>query len=629
MAIYRRSLFGSLVLVAGLVLLTACDQRQQEAPAEDRAGQPNIVLIIIDDMGYNDLGANGNASIVTPNLDKLATEGVRFTRHYTDSTCTATRIGAITGSYPARHGFRPDNLGISPEVITLPEVLREAGYSTHHIGKWHMGFASRLAWPNAQGFDTFFGFLNQFLMRNPVQNGTWAFNRPTFHNPWLQENEQLPRPYKGHLSAILADRAVEFIEQRAPGDKPWFLNFWTYAPHTPIEPMAEFAAKYPDTPAGHYRAVVEQVDYSVGRIMAKLEEKGLTDSTLVIVVSDNGGTNKQIDNNAPYFGTKASFYEGGVRTPMIMRWPGRIPEGQVHAGVVSNFDYFPTLAMAAGAALPPGLAGTDLVELIHNPQQARPALYWESGNSQYHSWSTLSADGHWRMTQHISGAPELYDLNARPAGDQDVAPEHAHIMAQLHSDFLAWRQRQRPVDLIYERRGERGIAQVSGESFERTPGFAGHTFAIDLTPDENQTEDEQIIALQPGQWQLSQVGDTLVVTMQGLQLEAPVPQRGRCSTVVVASHFGDIVLYRKSKRAVIEVFINSERVAQLESSEFGLPPDDFLDPTFIGADAVGKREYQGQLGKPLMFNERLVSPGPASAKIASGVDTIQAGLCTP
>ncbi len=190
----RPALLGLLVTAA---LLTACAPEQNDASRPAGLKKPNIILILLDDLGFNDLGANGNGAIKTPYLDQLASEGVRFTRHYTDSTCTATRIGAITGTPPARHGFRPDNLGISPELITLPEVLRDAGYSTHHIGKWHMGFASRLAWPNAQGFDTFFGFLNQFLMRNPIQNGTWAFNRPTYHNPWLQENEQVPPPRQG------------------------------------------------------------------------------------------------------------------------------------------------------------------------------------------------------------------------------------------------------------------------------------------------------------------------------------------------------------------------------------------------------------------------------------------------
>ncbi len=231
------------------------------------------------------------------------------------------------------------------------------------------------------------------------------------------------------------------------------------------------------------------------------------------------------------------------------------------------------------------------------------------------------------MTQDIIGPPKFYDLHARPAGDQDVATRHPGIMAQLHADFLNWRQQQRRVDLVYEPLDERGRGQVKGESFERAPGFAGHTFAIGLTPDEQQTGDEQVIALQPEQWQLRQIGDTLYLTVQGLQLEAPAPPRGRCSAVIVASHFGDLVLYRKSKRAVIEVFINAERVAQLESSNFGLPPDDFLEPTYLGADASGKRIYQGQLGKPLMLNERLVTPGTESTKIGNGVDTIQAGLC--
>ena len=182
------------VMATGL-LVGACGSDRDAVGATTVSAKPNIVLILLDDMGFNDLGANGNTAVTTPNLDKLASEGVRFTRHYTDSTCTASRIGIMTGMSPAKQGFRPDNLGLSPELSTLSEMLQEAGYSTHHIGKWHIGFASKLAWPKAQGFDSFFGFLNQFLLKDPHQAGAWTMAKPTYHNPWLQQDDQAPTQY--------------------------------------------------------------------------------------------------------------------------------------------------------------------------------------------------------------------------------------------------------------------------------------------------------------------------------------------------------------------------------------------------------------------------------------------------
>ena len=161
---------------------------------------PNILFILIDDMGYNDLGANGNPGVSAPHLDALAAEEVRFTRNYVDSTCSSTRAGILTGTTPAARGFRPRGLGISPVIVTLPEALRAAGYSTHHIGKWHVGYASKLSWPTAQGFDHFFGFLNQFLLRGPHVEGQFKLARPTYRNPWLQEQAQWPVRHKGHLA---------------------------------------------------------------------------------------------------------------------------------------------------------------------------------------------------------------------------------------------------------------------------------------------------------------------------------------------------------------------------------------------------------------------------------------------
>lgn len=614
------------ILAAGL-LLVACGSDRNAVGTATASAKPNIVLILLDDMGYNDLGANGNPAVTTPNLDKLASEGVRFTRHYTDSTCTATRIGIMTGMSPAKQGFRPDNLGLSPELLTLPEMLQEAGYSTHHIGKWHIGFASQLAWPRAQGFDSFFGFLNQFLLKDPHQAGAWTLAKPTYHNPWLQQDNQAPAQYLGHLSEALTQRAVDFINSRSPNDQPWFLNFWTYAPHNPIQPMAEFAERYPDDPAGRYRALIEQLDATVGRVMDALDARGLVDNTLVLVASDNGGTNSAIDNNAPFFGTKARFYEGGVRTPMIMRWPGKLPAGQVHPAIVSYLDYFPTLAKAAGGKPGTQLSGDDLVGLVQHPERRRPALYWETGNSKQRSWSVLSSDGRWRLTQDFVGAPQLFDLVKQPAGDQDLAADYPDLVDTLQSNYRHWHLQQHAIELQFQPLGSQGRGKLSGASLARVPGYAGHSFAIGLTPEVTDSDAEQVIAMQDKQWKLSQFGRRLKLSIQGHELEAPAPPPGRCSSLIVASHFQFGFAYPKSRWAYIEIFIDGQQVAKLESKELRLPSDDFLQPTYIGQAPDGSHPFRGVLGKPVMLNEKLVPGEGMDANVSNGISTIEEDLC--
>lgn len=592
----------------------ACSPEPESGGVDAHQAPPNILLILIDDMGFNDLGANGNGLVRTPRLDSLASQGIRFTRHYTDSTCTATRVGILTGMFPAASGFRPSNLGISPETLTLPDALRSGGYSTHHIGKWHLGYASELAWPLQQGFDTFFGFLDQTLLRSPGHAGNWNIGRPTYHDPWLQAQNNIPRQHRGHLSRLLAEHAVKFIGSQKNASQPWFLNYWTYAPHTPIQPMQEYASRYPATPEGRYLAFLEQVDNTVGLLLEALEENGLAEDTLVLVASDNGGTNRQVDNNAPFTGKKATFLEGGVRTPMILRWPGKIEPGKVFDEVVSNFDYFPTLVSAAGIELPGNLVGRDLLEIISGKVDRQAGLFWEVSNSELHSWSALSQNTRWRLVSDINGDATLSDFEQQPNGLVNVIEEYRDIADGLHGEFLDWRQAQRSIAVDYERLSDNGRARLRGQSLQRAPGYSGHTFAIALRPGPEQESVEhsgagapQVIAFQKDQWQLIRSGNRLQLEINNIRLEGPAPQGGECSTIVVTSHFEQSVIFPKARRVLVEMYLNGKKISEFQKAGSVLAPDNYLQPTYIGQDDQGGSLYQGWLGRPTLLNERLVA----------------------
>jgi arylsulfatase A-like enzyme len=637
----RRLLRTGSVLLVVLVLLFAfvwsvIKPPQVGSPAGKSARtRPNILFVVIDDMGFNDLGANGNAGVKTPNLDQLASQGVRFTRNYVDSTCTVTRAGMLTGVDPSVNGFRPDALGISPEVMTLPESLRAAGYSTHHIGKWHLGYLSRLAWPTEQGFDTFFGFLAQHLLRGP-RNGEWVFGTPTYRNPWLQHGAEWPTRHPGHLSEILTDHASNFIKSLAGAEQPWFLAIWTYAPHAPVDPMEKFASRYPDTPQGKYLAFIEQVDDTVGRILQSLDESGLADNTLVFVVSDNGGTNREVENNLPFRGEKSSFFEGGVRTPLLVRWPGKLKPGLVFDGVVSYLDYFPTFATAAGAPIPEGVNGRDLLDVVENGAQLNGNLYWEASNSLKHSWSVLSRDGRWRLGQYVIYPPELNDLVGHPAGDQNVLESNPQVADKLRQDYLTWRMKNREIKLDYEALGDNGRARLSGNSLQRAPGYQGQTFAIAVTPQlpgahgrAAAASEKQFIAYQRNLWQLFQRGPRLHLELNGIELEAPALEPNTCSTVMVTSQFNPGHVWPKSRQSMVELYVNGKQLAQFKSGSYQVPVDDYLNPTFIGQDEHGTGVYLGNLGKPVMLNERLVPEELNDGKIENGILAVESKLCGP
>ena len=199
------------------------------------AERPNVLLVVLDDFGYNDLAINNGSNSPTPSLDQLARGGLRFTRHYAESSCTPSRVALLTGRYPAELGFHAFGPGLSQEVETLADVLSAHGYSSHMIGKWHAGDAHRESRPEYQGFDHWFGFMNQLYLAGPHRDGVYSRGRPTYRNPWLENEAGELRQYPGHLTDILSQRALEVMRSAA---EPWFLYLSYYAPHTPVQPAA-------------------------------------------------------------------------------------------------------------------------------------------------------------------------------------------------------------------------------------------------------------------------------------------------------------------------------------------------------------------------------------------------------
>ena len=430
------------------VLLTAAIAIAEPAP------KPNIVFVLTDDMGWTDLGCFGSTYYETPNIDRLASQGMRFTDAYSACTvCSPTRASIMTGQYPARlhitdwiAGHKrpfaklsvPDwTLQLSPDIPNVAKALKAAGYATASIGKWHLG--PEACWPDKQGFD-----LNVA--------GCDKGQPPSYFSPY-----KIPTLTDGPAGEFLSDRltaeALKFIESNK--DKPFFLYLPHYAVHTPLMAKKEVIAKYKakaDAREAHtnptYAALVESVDDSVGRLLQKLDDLKLSESTIVVFTSDNGGlTLNKVTSNVPLRAGKGSAYEGGVRVPLIVKWPGVTKPGSVcHAPVISA-DYFPTLLAIAGASAPAThtVDGESLVPLLRQTGAlTRDAIYWHYPH--YHPGGATPygaiREGDFRLVEfYEDNRVELYNLKVDIGETQDLAAKMPDKAAALRQKLHDWRQR--------------------------------------------------------------------------------------------------------------------------------------------------------------------------------------------
>jgi arylsulfatase A-like enzyme len=398
--------------------------------------RPNVLIVLVDDMGYGDLGCYGG-EIATPHIDRIAREGVRLTDFYANGpVCTPTRCGLMTGRYQQRVGLEwatgpgMTEPGLPTSEVALPRLLKDGGYATAMFGKWHLGYRPEFG-PIAHGFDTYFGLLSG--------NHDFYSHREINGQPDLIEGDR-PVAREGYTTDLITARAVEYLGRQAPG-RPFFLYVAYNAVHWPFQ--------RPDTPEDvrtretwfngtrdDYAAMLRRVDDGVGRMLGVLAEKGLDGDTLVVFTNDNGG--ERLSRNAPLAHHKGTLWEGGIRVPCLLRWPGRLPAGTVSRQVGITMDLTATALSAAGATLPAGrtLDGLDLVPMLAG--KAAPAsrtLFWRINRPNRRQVAVR--DGRWKYLRD-GDIDMLYDLDADASERHDVQYQHPERLARLRGAVAAW-----------------------------------------------------------------------------------------------------------------------------------------------------------------------------------------------
>ncbi|RLD30441.1 MAG: arylsulfatase [Bacteroidetes bacterium] len=411
--------------------------------------QPNILIILADDMGYGDLGCMGSKVIKSPNIDRLAEKGIMFTSAYvTASVCAPSRAGLLTGRFPHRFGFE-DNLnhwnedspsqekfhGLNPSELTIADHLKKAGYQTALIGKWHLGSAD-VHHPNNRGFDYFCGMIggghNYFLDENKNHLERNGLPITSFSNDYITD--------------FFTDEALQWIEDKK--DTTWFLFMSYNAPHTPMQAKEEDLKAFPhikDKGRRTYAAMVQALDRGVGEIIQKLKDEGLYENTLVVFFSDNGGATINHSWNGPLSGCKGNCREGGIRVPMIWQWPDQIPANKRNNAVVSSLDLLPSFLSAAGTLpieamdksgnkeVPRTYDGINILPLIKGEQQASPRrLFWRLQGQ------AAILDGKDKLIR-LSHKPAEYFRPIDDIGEgEDLSKKNSERYSELYELLFNW-----------------------------------------------------------------------------------------------------------------------------------------------------------------------------------------------
>ena len=430
-------IFLLIALFAMPFLFSACTSSGGDAE------KPNVVLIFADDMGYGDLSCYGHPIIKTPHLDQMADDGIRFTSFYVAaSVCTPSRAALLTGRYPSRH--LPHNLGprseggLPLEEITVADILKDQGYNTMAIGKWHLGLPPAYL-PTSRGFDSFYGlpYSNDMIL-------PWC--------PWLSEDHRLflysdttrvrEIGYEqDDLSKMYTEKALEFIEENK--DQPFFLYLAHSMPHLPISTSEEFRGK---SKAGLYGDVIQTIDWSVGQILEILHDLNLVDKTMVIFTSDNGPWHNlpermlqrgvehwHAGSTGPLRGAKATTYEGGFRVPAIIRWPGVIPDAQVSDEIVCTMDLFTTIIKLAGGELPSDrvIDGQDAIQVLKGEGPSQKELYFYLAGNKVQA----VRKGAWKLRHTESDGIQLFNLETDHSEMYNRAGEFPDLVDELYLEM--------------------------------------------------------------------------------------------------------------------------------------------------------------------------------------------------
>ena len=424
------------------------------------ADKPNIVFILADDMGYGDLGCYGHPRAKTPVIDQLAKEGVKFTQHYSNGTeCSPTRTAFLTGRYPQRAGGlecaigtgnvgRYDDairlasqrqLGLPAKQVILPSTLKPAGYVSGVFGKWHLGFEPQFN-PMEHGWDDFFGYMG---------GNVHYFNHRETSELHVLYRGRLPVHAEGYMTHLITDSSISFIERKK--DKPFFLLVSHESPHFPFQGPKDVKKEINKTnwmkpDADTYVAMLEDLDSEVGRLLAVLDKHKLTNNTLVIFVSDNGGFSGAA-NMGPFSGAKSTTMEGGIRIPLIMRWPGKIRSGTVSDQVCMTFDLTRSIINLAQAKVPAkGLDGFDLVDHISKRKPDFPrTLFWR-GKRGERTWSAVR-DGELKYVRKTKGQTQewLFDLSKDLGEKHNLSLTQPKELIRMKKLLANWEKKVKPI----------------------------------------------------------------------------------------------------------------------------------------------------------------------------------------
>jgi arylsulfatase A len=458
----RRDFLKTLGLGAAAVCLPGCKINDSTLTADASKKRTNIVLIMIDDLGWMDLHCQGNERLDTPNIDRLASQGIRFTDAYSAApVCSPTRAAIMTGQSPARLGLTthiPDRPQFAPkdavlrsaktldhlplEHVTIAERLKQAGYTTGFFGKWHLSGKRKQAddnltepdlRPEHQGFDVNVG-------------GCDYGGPPTYFDPYRIPTIE-PRRKGEYLPDRLADEAIGFM--RAHRDEPFFVALWNYTVHWPMEAPQGLIEKYegrigPGLKDPRYGAMIEAMDTAVGRVLAALDELDLTERTLVIFTSDNGGYDG-VSDNRPLRASKGHLYEGGIRVPLIVRWPGEVRANTICGTPVISTDFYPTILAAAGLKTEADkrLDGESLVPLLKQTGPLRrKAIHFHYPNYAWHGSNRLGGairEGDYKLIERYDDdSVELYDLASDLSEKRDLSKKMPAKAAELKHKLDTW-----------------------------------------------------------------------------------------------------------------------------------------------------------------------------------------------
>ena len=452
------------IIFAGILLSWLAPLATLHA-ADAPAKKPNVLLIITDDQGYGDFSIHGNTHLQTPHIDRLGAEGVRFDRFYVNSFCAPTRAALLTGRWPLRtgcHGVTHNREAMKPSEVTLAEALHAGGYRSTCIGKWHNGEQYPFT-PMGQGFDKAFGF----------NNGHWN----NYFDPVLLRGSK-PEPTRGYITDVLTDEAMKFIT--ANQAKPFFCYLSYNAPHSPFQVpdryFDKFKAKgFGDAVAAFY-GMCENLDDNVGRLLAHLESLKLAEDTIVLFLTDNGGTAGVETFNAGMRGGKTSVHEGGTRVPLFVRWPSAKWQPHVVKPIVSHIDLFPTLLDLCGVKAPAGpkVDGITLRPLLEKTDPGdwpERTLFTHNPISETNQFPGAVRTQRYRLVREIKGPAggskakandasatpwQLYDMESDPGETKDIAADQPDIVKQLSDRYDAW------------------FADISRDALQRFPLPIGH-----------------------------------------------------------------------------------------------------------------------------------------------------------